>query len=87
MAIRKKRGAGTNYERREIDVRKPDGQVVTALTYTVRDPRPDLRTDIDYVRYIIAGLRERAIPQAYIDKAKMIATANNPAIAASVERL
>jgi gamma-glutamylcyclotransferase len=80
-------GEGTNYERREISVRKPDGQIVTALTYTVRNPLPDLRTDIDYVRFIIAGLRERGIPQGYIDKVKAIATANNPAIATSVERL
>jgi hypothetical protein len=39
------------------------------------------------VRYIIAGLRERGIPQGYIDRVKLIASANNPAIAASVERL
>ena len=80
-------GEGTNYERREIRVRKPDGQIVTALTYTVRNPRAGLTTDIDYVRYIIAGLRERGTPQGYIDKVKAIASANNPLIAASVERL
>lgn len=80
-------GEGTNYERREIKVRKPDGQIVMALTYTVRDPRPDLKTEIDYVRYIIAGCRERRIPETYIDKVKAIATANNPAIVTSVERL
>jgi gamma-glutamylcyclotransferase (GGCT)/AIG2-like uncharacterized protein YtfP len=44
-------GEGTNYERREIEVRKPNGEIVTALTYTVRNPRSGLRTDIDYVRY------------------------------------
>jgi gamma-glutamylcyclotransferase (GGCT)/AIG2-like uncharacterized protein YtfP len=80
-------GEGANYERREIDVRTPDGKTVTALTYTVRNPQADLKTDIDYVRYIIAGLRERDIPGDYIDKVKTIACANNPDIADHVMSL
>jgi len=46
-----------------------------------------LKTDIDYVRYIIAGLRERGIPAGYIDKVKSIASANNAEIAEDVKRL
>jgi hypothetical protein len=77
-------GEGTNYERREIEVRTPDGKIVTALTYTVRDPRAGLRTDIDYVRYIIAGLRERSIQGEYIKRVKETAIANNPNITDAV---
>jgi gamma-glutamylcyclotransferase (GGCT)/AIG2-like uncharacterized protein YtfP len=80
-------GEGINYERREIGVRKRDGQVVTALTYTVRNPLPDLKTDIDYVRYIIAGFRERGIPEAYIDKVKAIAATNNSSLEDQLRRL
>jgi gamma-glutamylcyclotransferase (GGCT)/AIG2-like uncharacterized protein YtfP len=80
-------GEGRNYERREIDVRTPDGEIVTVLTYTVRNPRAGLKTNIDYVPYIIAGLRERGIPPGYIDRVKAIAIANNEEIAANVMRL
>lgn len=80
-------GEGANYERKEINVRMPDGQIVPILTYTVKTPRTGLVTSLDYVRYIIAGLRERSIPTEYIDKVKRIAVANNPGIAAAVERL
>ncbi|MGA3346970.1 MAG: gamma-glutamylcyclotransferase family protein [Terracidiphilus sp.] len=80
-------GEGANYERKEIDVRMPDGQIVPALTYTVIMPRTGLVTSLDYVLYIIAGLHERGIPTEYIDKIKRIAAANNPGIAAGVEAL
>jgi gamma-glutamylcyclotransferase len=79
-------GAGINYERKEIQVRKPDGRIVSALTYTVINPRAGLKTDLDYVRYIVAGLRERGLPKEYIDKVKGIAAANNPDIADGVAR-
>jgi hypothetical protein len=80
-------GEGTNYERREISVRTPDGRIVEALTYTVRNPCGGLKTDIDYVRYIVAGMRERGIPGAYVEKVKAIARGNNPEIALQLERL
>lgn len=80
-------GEGKNYERREINVRTPGGEVVTALTYTVKNPRAGLKTDIDYVRYIVVCLRERGIPGEYIDKVKSIASANNVEIADDVGRL
>jgi gamma-glutamylcyclotransferase (GGCT)/AIG2-like uncharacterized protein YtfP len=80
-------GQGTNYERREIQVRKPDGQIVTALTYTVITPQAGLKTDIEYVRYIVAGLRERSVPADYIEKVKRIAAANNPSLTPDLQRL
>jgi gamma-glutamylcyclotransferase (GGCT)/AIG2-like uncharacterized protein YtfP len=80
-------GEGTNYERKEIPVRKPDGEIVIVLTYVVRDPRAGFQTGLDYVRCVIAGLRERGVPADYIEKVKRIAVANNSAIASAVERL
>jgi hypothetical protein len=80
-------GQGANYERTDIDVRKSNGQIVSALTYTVRNPRAGLATDLDYVRYIIAGLRERGIPTDYIDRVKKIASASNPGITSALETL
>jgi hypothetical protein len=80
-------GEGTNYERKEISVRKPNGEIVSALTYTVRSRRAGLTTNLEYVRYIVAGFLERGIPVEYIDKVKRIAAANNPDITAAVERL
>lgn len=80
-------GEGRNYERREIEVRKRDGRIDRVLTYTVRNPRDGLKTNLDYVRCIIAGLRERGVPGEYIDKVKRIAAANNPALASDLQRL
>jgi cation transport regulator ChaC len=80
-------GEGTNYNREMIKVRRPDGEVVLALTYTVKCPKPGLKTNIDYVRHIVCGLREHGISDEYIAKVKAIAAANNPGIAAEVEKL
>jgi hypothetical protein len=80
-------GESTNYKRETIDVRRLNGDVVPALTYTVKDPQPGLRTNIEYVGHIVRGLREREVPDEYIAKVKTIAAANNTDIAAEVERL
>ncbi len=83
-------GECTNYKREMIEVRRPgrpDGETVRALTYTVKYPKPGLNTNIDYVRLIIGGLREHKVPDEYIAKVKSIAKANNPDIAAEVEKL
>lgn len=77
-------GEGTNYERRSIDVKCPNGDVHTAITYTVITPRKDVRTNLEYVRHIVNGLREHGIPEDYIANVKAIACANNPDIAADV---
>lgn len=71
-------GEGTNYKRETIQVRRQNGDIATALTYSVTDPKPGLKTNIDYVGHIIRGLRDHKVPDEYIAKVKAIAVANNP---------
>jgi gamma-glutamylcyclotransferase (GGCT)/AIG2-like uncharacterized protein YtfP len=80
-------GEGNNYKRETINVRRPKGAFESALTYTVKRPKPGLKTNIIYVRHIICGLREHQVPLQYIPKIKAIATANNPGIATAVKKL
>jgi gamma-glutamylcyclotransferase (GGCT)/AIG2-like uncharacterized protein YtfP len=80
-------GEGNNYKREMIEVRRPDGQIVSALTYTVKSPKPGLKTSEEYVGYIVAGLRKRGVNQQYIEQVKAITVANNPEISAEVNRL
>jgi hypothetical protein len=80
-------GECRNYKRETIKVRRKTGDIVSALTYTVKAPKAGLRTSIDYVRLIVCGLRERKVPDDYIVKVKAIAAANNPYISAEVEKL
>ena len=80
-------GEGRNYKRETINVRREDGEVIPALTYTVKEPVPGLKTNIDYVRHIVCGLREHNVPDEYIAKVKALAAANNPDIAGEVEKL
>ncbi len=80
-------GEGSNYRQEMIAVRRDNDEVVTALTYQVIDPKPDLKTDSEYVGYIVNGLRERGVPEGYITEVKRIAVANYPTIAAQVESL
>ena len=80
-------GEGANYKRETIKVRRPNREIVSALTYIAKDPKPGLRTNTDYVRHIVVGLREHKVADEYIAKVKAIAAANNPDIAAEVEEL
>jgi len=80
-------GEGTNYKRETISVCRPNGAVVQAMTYTVKRPKTDLKTNINYVHLIVYGLREHGVLDGYIAKVKAIATANNPDIAAEAEKL
>ena len=80
-------GAGTNYRRETIAVRQEDGQIVTALTYRVQNPKQGLKTSLEYVGYIIRGLRERGVREDYIEHVKQLAEANNPTLAAQVREL
>lgn len=75
------------YRRHWIQVRRPNGSVVTALTYVVKCPEQGLHTSVDYVRHIVLGLREHSVPDEYIREVKAIAAANNPTIAVDVERI
>jgi len=80
-------GEGKNYTRKCIKVRRPDGTIDTALTYTVINPEAGLKTNFEYVRCIICGLRERQVPDEYVDRVKKIASSNNPDIAIEVKNL
>jgi hypothetical protein len=80
-------GEGRNYRREMITVRQNNDEVVRALTYRVIDPKPDLKTDSEYVGYIVNGLRERRVAEGYIADVKRIAAANNPKIATRVATL
>jgi gamma-glutamylcyclotransferase (GGCT)/AIG2-like uncharacterized protein YtfP len=80
-------GEGTNYRRETIAVRKDGDTIVKALTYRVRNPTPDLKTSLEYVEYIVKGLRERGVCEEYIARVKRLAATNNPAIATKVREL
>jgi len=66
---------------------RDNGPVVTALTYRVQNPKPDLKTNLEYVRHIVKGLRERGVHKDYIEQVKKLARANYPAIGAQVQEL
>jgi gamma-glutamylcyclotransferase (GGCT)/AIG2-like uncharacterized protein YtfP len=80
-------GEGTNYARHSITVKTADGRILNAITYRVIDPKPDLKTNTEYVRYIIEGLRDHGVAEVYLTRVKSIASANNPTIASQLEQL
>lgn len=80
-------GEGTNYKRETIAVRRDNGLIVTALTYRVKTPKQDLKTNLEYVGYIVKGLREHGVCKHYIEHVKKLAHANNPAISTQVQEL
>ena len=80
-------GEGGNYKRETIAVRRDNGPIVTGLTYRVQSPKPDLKTNLEYVGYIVSGLRERGVREDYIDHVKKLAQTNNPAITIEVQEL
>jgi hypothetical protein len=80
---------GNHYERSTILVCWPDGSPVEGdvITYTVREPQTDLKTSLDYVSHIIAGLREHNAPVEYIEYAKERIVSNNPELASKIQPL
>ena len=80
-------GEGTNYARHPITVKSANGELLAATTYRVIHPRAGLRTNVEYVGYIVRGLREHGVAAEYIAKVKAIAIVNNPTIAAAVNAL
>jgi gamma-glutamylcyclotransferase len=80
-------GEGINYRRETIAVRRENGQIVDALTYRVKNPTSGLKTSLEYVGYIVKGLRERGVCEDYIADVKRLAQANNPSISAQVQEL
>jgi gamma-glutamylcyclotransferase (GGCT)/AIG2-like uncharacterized protein YtfP len=80
-------GEGKNYTRCSVVVRSATGDIHTAITYRVSNPQPNLRTSLEYVGYIVRGLRERGVSEQYVANVKTIASANNPDIAPEIGRL
>lgn len=80
-------GEGKNYMRRAVQVRMAGAELCDAITYTVINPAAGLKTNLTYVGLIVAGLIERRIDPAYIQRVKAIASANNPAIAGEIKLL
>lgn len=78
---------GDRYTRHWIQVRRPNGSTVTAMTYIVRCPQRGPHTSLDYVRHILLGLREHGVPDEYIREVKAIAAANNASIVDEIDRL
>jgi len=80
-------GEGTNYARYSIPVKSTTGQTFTAITYRVIHPKSDLKTGLEYVGYIVSGLREHGVAEEYVAHVKATAIANNPTIAVQLEAL
>jgi len=80
---------GRRYERRQVRVKRRDGSVVNAITYVARQSEREgnIQTSLEYVTYIVLGLRENAADEEYIGMVKEIAQENNPAIATQVRAL
>jgi hypothetical protein len=53
----------------------------------IATPQPLLKTNAEYVGFIVRGLRERGVHSAYVDEVKAIASINNPAISTEIEDL
>lgn len=80
-------GEGTNYARQPITVKSATRQLFTAITYRVINPRSGLRTSLEYVSYIVSGLREHGVAEEYVTRVKALAAVNNPTIAVAVSGL
>lgn len=80
-------GEGGNYRRVEIAVRWVDGGEVgrPVLTYLGRDRREGVRTSLEYVQHILAGLREHNIPGDYVQYVRERVLANNPDLRDGIE--
>ena len=70
---------GPNYEERAIQVRQPGGNEIGAVTFLVRpDKRKEnLFTGAWYVSWIVYGLRERGVPEEYIQHVLDVAIETN----------
>ena len=73
-------GESKNYIRKTLEVSTLDGDMLSVLTYVVRDPKPNLKTNAEYVTHILSGLEEHKIPIEYRDYVKGQIKKNNPEI-------
>jgi hypothetical protein len=78
---------GALYERREISVvDENDATIDDVVTYTVKEPHPGLRTELEYVRHILRGLRNHDASGEYIHHVKERIVGNNPDLAKYIIR-
>ncbi|MBI1852370.1 MAG: gamma-glutamylcyclotransferase [Planctomycetes bacterium] len=70
---------GSNYEEKEIRVRRPGREPMTSVTFLVkRDKRSTgLITGAWYVSWIVYGLREQGVPEEYVQHVVDVALETN----------
>jgi hypothetical protein len=81
-------GEGTNYSRMPIVVRDSDGREFPSevQTYIGRKRRQGIRTSLEYVTYILEGIKEHKMPSEYAEYVIGQIVANHPELAASLVR-
>lgn len=78
-------GEGNAYQRTIIDVISlQSNRIERAITYLVRNPKPELRTSAAYAGRILRGLEEFQAPPEYIRYVKSRVINNNPQLSSSV---
>ncbi|MCP1726063.1 gamma-glutamylcyclotransferase (GGCT)/AIG2-like uncharacterized protein YtfP [Natronospira proteinivora] len=77
---------GRDYRRGPIELIWPDGQVIhdEVHTYHPKAARDDLITDWHYVRHILDGAREHALPMDYRRRLTSAIIENNPGLAEAI---
>jgi len=81
-------GEDKNYRRHWLLIRRPNGEISTALTYVAIRPKKRVkRTSLEYVKLIIEGLREHNIPDDYIDEVKDVVKTHSPRLAKKIINL
>jgi cation transport regulator ChaC len=73
-------GEGANYRRVEVQVRWGDGREVVrpVLTYLGLDRKQGIKTSLEYVQHIFAGVRQHNFPGEYVQYVRERVLANNP---------
>lgn len=71
-------GEGTNYIRKTIKLLKTDGAQISAITYVVKEPMAGYKTSMAYVKHILDGLKEHAMPDEYCRYVVSRIIQNNP---------
>ena len=82
-------GAGTNYCRASIQIIRAVGSSsrLLACTYIALSPLSGLKTSLEYVCYILKGLKQFGAPADYLSYIKNVAIENNTSLEEHLERL
>jgi len=67
LALDEFEGYPKAYDRTEVEVKDKDGQACRALTY-FRTGRPLGKPHPDYEKVVLAGAKERGLPEDYVDR-------------------